>query len=126
MENSIEFTGYVSEKEKWKLYTNADVFVIASTTETQSLVVFEAMKAGAPVIATSFGGIRDYVKNNYNGLIFKKNDAEDLANKMMRLLHNKNLRNKLTKNGREYIENFSIEKCADSLDKYYKDVIQNN
>ncbi|MGV8162126.1 MAG: glycosyltransferase family 4 protein [Candidatus Nanoarchaeia archaeon] len=52
-----------------------DVYVTPSLTETTSLTTLEAMASGLPVICTPVGFIKEYVNNNYNGLIFQKRDA---------------------------------------------------
>ncbi len=52
-----------------------NVYVTSSLTETTSLTTLEAMATGLPVIATPVGFIKEYISNNYNGMIFPKKDA---------------------------------------------------
>jgi glycosyltransferase involved in cell wall biosynthesis len=52
-----------------------NAYVTSSLTETTSLTTLEAMATGLPVIATPVGFIKEYINNNYNGMIFPKRDA---------------------------------------------------
>ncbi|MCD6476993.1 MAG: glycosyltransferase, partial [Candidatus Aenigmarchaeota archaeon] len=97
LEKKVKFTGRVSDKKRDKYYKTCDVFVSASSTETQGMVVLEAMAYGCPVIARHARGFKDIIKNGYNGLLFKK-DSE-LHTKIEKLLLNNKLRKKLIKNG---------------------------
>lgn len=123
IENKVKFTGYVSEEELKRIYRKSDVFVTASTTDTQSLVVLESMNFGTPVIAPNAGGIKDYVKDEVNGLLFKGGDFYELAEKMHTILNNSKLRREITMNGFKTAEDLSIERCSDKLRNIYIEAI---
>ncbi len=119
LKKNVKFTGYISEREKNSLYKKADLFVTASTTDTQGLVLLEAMQYGTPIIAASAGGFKDCIKNNYNGILFKPGNINDLAKKMKEVLDNKRLWKRLSKNGYENAKKLSIENCTKSLENIY-------
>jgi glycosyltransferase involved in cell wall biosynthesis len=81
-----------------------DIFVLPSLTETSSLATMEAMSCGLPVIVTPVGKIREYVVDGVNGLIFPRQDAESLAEKLLLLLkHSPKLRRELGEHARTTI-----------------------
>lgn len=64
------------------VYRAADVFVIASYFETQSIVTIEALASGLPVIASESGALPELVVRGQNGLLFRPGDFSDLAEKL--------------------------------------------
>jgi glycosyltransferase involved in cell wall biosynthesis len=76
MEGYVHFAGYLS-KEDWRdCYAGSDLFVFASITETQGLVVTEAMAAETPVVAVGEMGIKDVMASGKGGLVTKLNEDE--------------------------------------------------
>jgi 1,2-diacylglycerol 3-alpha-glucosyltransferase len=76
MGDYVHFAGYLS-KEDWRdCYAGSDLFVFASITETQGLVVTEAMAAETPVVAVGEMGIKDVMASGKGGLVTKLNEDE--------------------------------------------------
>jgi 1,2-diacylglycerol 3-alpha-glucosyltransferase len=119
IEKNITFTGFVSEKKKNQLYKKADIFVSASSTDTQGLVPLEAMSFGTPVIVPEASGFRDFIKHNKNGLTFKSGKAKQLSHQMLRLLKNKKLKMRLSKQSIKTSQDYNIEKLAKKLEAIY-------
>lgn len=67
--------------------------------ENSPLVIHEAALAKIPVIASNLGGMAEYVQHNYNGLLFEVGNAKDLANQIQRLIEDRELCERLGKNG---------------------------
>jgi 1,2-diacylglycerol 3-alpha-glucosyltransferase len=119
IENDVTFTGYVSDRMISKLYSTADIFVSASDTETQGLVILEAMANGCPVIARNALGFKDFVENRKNGILF---DTENELVKNIQLIKKDNkLRSKLIKNGYETVRRFNISNYAKKIEDVYKE-----
>ena len=75
----VEFIHKPSKKQIAQLYRQADFFIFASTSETQGLVLVEAMAAGTPVIALNGPGQNDLIKDGENGfLVGNKEQMKDL------------------------------------------------
>jgi 1,2-diacylglycerol 3-alpha-glucosyltransferase len=74
-------------------YRNADIFIFSSQTDTQGIVLAEAMSQGLPVIAINGPGQRDIVKNGYNGFIIE--NAQDAVTKIINITQDVPLFNKL-------------------------------
>ncbi len=92
IDHKMKFTGYVSDKKElasW--YSLADVFVFSSMTETQGLVVLEAMSVGTPVVAVNAMGVADIIADNLGGYASSP-DIMEFALKLMRLLSSKEMR----------------------------------
>jgi len=95
-------------KEKMK---NCYCLVLPSLTEGLPRVVMEAMALAKPVVASRVGGIPDLVKEGETGFLFEAGNSKELAEKLKKLLGNRELAVKLGKNGRELIkEKFSNER----------------
>jgi glycosyltransferase involved in cell wall biosynthesis len=95
------------------LYGALDVFVFASQSETQGLVVTEAMAAGTPVVAVRASGVSDVVRDGRNGRLLEREDAGDFAGALeaMRTMDSRD-REALRKNARATAESLSDEACA--------------
>ncbi len=86
--------------------------------------VLEAMSSGLAYIATRLSGITDYmIDNGKDGLLFEKNNTEELQKLLLNLLHNKEFVNELGRNAREkIIKKFSIENIAARYLRLYKNL----
>jgi 1,2-diacylglycerol 3-alpha-glucosyltransferase len=126
IESRVNFTGYINEEEKIRLYNTSDLFVTASTTDTQGLVALEAMATGIPVIAANAVGAIDYIQNDYNGLLFEPHNIDDLADKMLSVLSSPELKEKLVENGFKTAKELDIEKCVERLEAVYRETLANH
>ncbi len=88
--SDITFLGKVKEEELAKFYSELEVFTLPSinSLEAFGLVQIEAMQCGVPVVASDLPGVRTIVNNTGFGLITKRNDEKDLANKLLTILKN--------------------------------------
>lgn len=112
LQKVVLYHGKQFKKEKDTFLKDADMFVFPTfyNNECFPLVLLEAMQHGLPIVTTDEGGIPDIVKDGENGLICKKNNPEDLAEKLMTLLDNESLRLKMGQDGyKKYQEKFTLE-----------------
>ncbi len=79
VEARVHLVGVVMGKELIDAYHAMDVFVFASQSETQGLVLTEAMAAGVPVVAVDAPGVREVVEDGVNGRLLPKENLEDLV-----------------------------------------------
>jgi glycosyltransferase involved in cell wall biosynthesis len=115
--HKVKFLGGKDHKELAKIYNISDIFVLANYQEITP-AINEAMACGKPVVAMECGGKDFVIPNESYGLIAKRFDTEDMADKIIKLVKNRGLARKISKNGRGHIiKNFSIEKVAE---KFYK------
>jgi glycosyltransferase involved in cell wall biosynthesis len=92
----IVFDKHAPYSEIPKYMAAADVFALPSLAESLGVVLLEAMACGLPIVASNVGGIPEVVTHNYNGLLVEPGDAEGLANSIIELLLNEELRKKLS------------------------------
>jgi glycosyltransferase involved in cell wall biosynthesis len=85
--------------EALSLMRNCSIFVLASRSEGMGRVLLEAMAARKPIIASRVDGIPRYVRDGENGLLFESEDVTDLSNKIVRLVHDQDLREQLGARG---------------------------
>ena len=110
--NKVKLLGKKSHNELAKIYNMSDIFVLANYQEITP-AVNEAMACEKPVVAMECGGYEFIVPDANYGLIAKKFDTEDIANKVIFLMQNKGKAEKIAKNGRDRtLKNFSTEKVA--------------
>lgn len=108
----INYAGKRYGIEKEKSFSEADIFIFPTFyhNECFPLVLLEAMQHSLPLVSTFEGGIPDIVKNNENGFLIKKNDVDELVDKLEILLKSSEIRKKMGQNGRKlFEENFTIE-----------------
>jgi glycosyltransferase involved in cell wall biosynthesis len=116
----VVFTGEIDKNSLRILYSNAYCFVLPSLAEAFPMVLLEAMASGTPPICSTAGGMPDIVIDGVNGLLFRKGDWRDLANKLLLLVQSKNTRNKLAQNAREFVErNYSWKIVSLEIIKAY-------
>lgn len=96
-----------------------DVYVISSVWEGQPIAMLEAMAANRPVVATKVGGIPEILIDGKNGLLAESKDPSSLAEKIINLAENSELRGKLGKNARLTVENFSLPVYMKKLEEYF-------
>lgn len=82
--------------EVWRVLADLDVLVVPSRwAENSPNVILEAQAAGVPVVGSDFGGVAELVQHGRNGLLFRMDDAVDLANQLQRLLDEPGLMDRL-------------------------------
>jgi glycosyltransferase involved in cell wall biosynthesis len=123
LENCIELIGAVDFREMAKYYLASELFVFASTTETQGMVLLEAMAGNNPVVALKSSGIDDVINNGYNGYKTEA-DIDKWSSKIEELLINREKYEESAKNAREMAENYSIDEMAKKAEKLYYKIMQ--
>ncbi len=107
-----EHHGYVSESELIKLYNTASIYLCSSAAEGFALPPAEAMACGCAVATTDCGGNRDYAEHEKTALVSDPDDFASLANNVLRLLSDEELRVKIARAGRDRIAKFTWEKST--------------
>jgi len=121
--SQVRFVGYLDrQRELPACYAAADVFVFASRTETQGLVLLEAMAAGLPVLAFSCLGTREIVEPR-RGALPAPQEAPAFAAALTALIDAPRRRAAMAREGRAFAAAWRIESCALRLAKVYRHVL---
>ncbi|MDX6445359.1 MAG: hypothetical protein QOH71_2433 [Blastocatellia bacterium] len=119
----VTFTGQVSDVHPF--YAMADVFALPSNSEGSPNVLLEAMAASVPVVATAVGGVPEMVVDNESALLVASNDPPALAAAIARILNDKDLAQRLTKNAATLVDTrFNPNNYTRSLVEIYREVIE--
>jgi L-malate glycosyltransferase len=87
IEDYVEYLGQKKHNELVHYYNQMDIFVFPTKlNESLGLVGLEAMACGLPVIGSNIGGLKEYIKDDYNGILFKTGDMNELAIRMKKML----------------------------------------
>ncbi|MFA5188207.1 MAG: glycosyltransferase family 4 protein [Patescibacteria group bacterium] len=118
----VIFTSYLSQTEVIRANQSADLFIFASKTDTQGLVLLEAAASGLPIVAVKDDAFVKILEDKVNGYIVKQNVAE-FNKRILQILDNKKLYQRLSKKSAEIAENFSIEKQTAELIQAYRKLL---
>lgn len=119
LEDNVKFMGGTKEPEK--VYNAADIIAISSITEGFPFTIIEAMACGKAVIASDVGGVREALDGC--GLLVRSRRPHDLAQGMVKLLTDDNLRHQFEKAAIKKVhDNFTLEKCVESFKKEYENL----
>ena len=119
LDGSVRFIGYLDRhKELNSCYCAADLFIFSSRTETQGLVLLEAMAQGVPVVSTAELGTRDVLREGL-GVHIAQEDVADFAGKVITLLNDAPMRQELGDAGREYAQTWSASRQAQRMLAFY-------
>jgi hypothetical protein len=121
---AVRFVGYLDrERDLPDCYAAADCFVFASRTETQGLVLLEAMAMGLPVVALAAMGTRDILSPE-RGCLSPEDDVAEFAAAMVRLLRDPNLRSRLSQEARDYAREWADDRMAAKLAACYRRIVE--
>lgn len=118
------FTGIVAPEERGGYFREGDVFIHSSLSETQGLIMTDSMAFGVPVVAIRASGVVDIVVDGKNGLI-TDNNSQALAEGVLKVLRNEQLRDKLSKGAEESAQEYTVEAVTRRLERVYKEVLRN-
>jgi 1,2-diacylglycerol 3-alpha-glucosyltransferase len=119
----IFFTGFLKRMRLIDLYKQT-LFVFASTTDTQGIVLVEAMMAGSPVVAIGKMGVLDIIRSDETGILVDENE-DDFAKACNRLLENRAEREKLGRNAQKWACSESAWMSTHKLLDIYHDACKN-
>lgn len=121
LQNMIIFEGEV--KNMVELRKKMHIELVCSVCEAFGRVTVEGMQAGLIVIGSNTGGTLDIIEDGYTGYLYEQGNAESLADKIQKVIEEKEITEKIVKTGyiRAY-KNFSIEKNVEKINSLLKEV----
>ena len=120
----VEVIGGVPYDDLPRYYRTADIFCSPATGgESFGIVLLEAMAAGTPVLASNIPGYAGVVDNGETGLLFEPKDEVSLANAIVSLMQQPELRARMATKGRVHVQRFSWDRVASEVLSYYDQLL---
>jgi glycosyltransferase involved in cell wall biosynthesis len=121
--DNTHFVGYLNRDGPLEdCYRAGDAFVFASNTETQGLVLLEALALGVPVVSTAVMGTKEVLGEGRGSLIARE-DERDFADKALRLLTDQRLRATLSREASTYARSWSAIAMAERMLGFYGKIL---
>jgi 1,2-diacylglycerol 3-alpha-glucosyltransferase len=118
------FTGIVSSEEKKNYFAAGDIFVYSSKSETQGMILSEAMYSGLPIVAVRATGAVDMVEDGKTGFLVSE-DEKEFGEAAQKLIDDENLRKKIGEEAKKIArEKYTSEVCAKKMIEVYKRAIK--
>ena len=105
------------------LLKSADLFVFPSLWEGQGLILFEAIFAGAPIVASRTGGIPEVVEDGVTGILVPPGDASALAQAILNAFSDSERTARLARSARERFKDRTIDQSARKLEDCFRDLL---
>lgn len=124
-EKYYRFLGYMQYFEMPQVYSLASIYVMPTLYESFPLRMLESMSCQRAVIATNVCGIPEIIRSGYNGILVPPQNSKALKEKLIMLLEDEKLRQKIGENARKTILNgFSVEIMTSKTLKVYEETLQ--
>jgi len=122
LNNEVLLIGTVKPDDMPLYYNASDLFVFSSLSETQGMVILEAMAGKCPVVCIRSSGTDDMIKDGFNG--YKTSQAiTEWSGKIIDLLENRDVLDMMSTNAFLFSQKFSLEKMAERVETFYKKTI---
>jgi len=121
----VHFISWPSKEMLARFYRTADVVCAPSTGfESFGLILVEAMAAGRPVVTSDIPGYREVVRHEVEGLLVSPGDEEGLAAALLRVLADKELQERMGRNGRARAGLYAWNRVASEILAYYDELLK--
>ena len=126
LQNDIIFTGFIKDVEE--MLNIVDIQVNASyISETTCLSLLEGMSLGVPAVATDCGGTSKVIRTGENGILVKKESAEEIANGIMWLLEDEERFKQMKSKCIEiFNKEYTAKRYAQNFEKVYESMVKEN
>ena len=119
----MHLTGFLYKEDLVDAYFAMDVFAFASLSETQGVVLLEAMAAGIPVVTVDAPGVREVVNDHVNGRLIDAPDRRKFVDALAGIAHCPPEESRaLKRQAKETVSHYSIRSCAQHMLKVYEDL----
>lgn len=124
IEDSVRFLGKIMLPELASIYRAGSVFVTASETETQGIVLIEAAASGLPIVAVDSGAVKEVCKNNENGFLCQPKNTDEIAEGIAKILENDDLRTEFSKASVEIAKKHDFRYTLKRFEEIYNEAIE--
>jgi glycosyltransferase involved in cell wall biosynthesis len=124
LSSQVHLSGFLPRQEVYQALNHVQVFAFPSLTDTQGIVVLEAMACGLPVVAAKSGAIAEILRQGEEGLVVEPNPAA-FAEGLLSLLQNPAGRSEMGQKAKSRAEEFSSANCARKVVELYQEALDN-
>lgn len=122
---NAHFLGRIVGDDLPQLYRTGTVFAITSKTETQSIVLMEAMASGLPCVAVDAGAIHELVCTGKNGYLCQPDDSDAVAKGILNVINNPDRREKMSEESTKRAKKHDISHTLTCFENIYEQVLKN-
>jgi glycosyltransferase involved in cell wall biosynthesis len=124
LEGRVIFIGYVPPEDLPSLYNSADIFVMPSPEELQSIATLEAMASGKPILAAGARALPELVKPGANGYLFRACDPQNASQKMELILNEKEKWTSMGQASMQRVKNHSVQNTINYFEDDYRKIME--
>ncbi len=123
IDSKVSFPGFIKHDDLPETYRNHDIFLTASTMETQGLVALESAASGLPLVGVDAYALPEIIVDGHNGFIAPPGDHQEIAAAAIRILTDPDLYEVFSENSISVASGHDIKACSRKLEETYKMVI---
>lgn len=120
LEEYVRFIGKVQNEEVPEYMVASDIFILPSLSEGFPVTVLEAMASGLPIIVTRVRGLQEIIKDGENGFLVEPKNPEQIAEKVLMLLEDEELRERISRNNKKRVNDYSWESIVERVEEVYQ------
>lgn len=118
LQQYITFTGFLPKEETEKIFGACDIFTFPSLTDTQGIVIVEAMAAGTPSVAADAMGPADIIRDGVDGFLSSPT-VKEFSDKILTLLNKEDLWREMSKDAKNEAQDYSAQNTAKKMENLY-------
>src|SRR5262245_15695557 len=126
LERHVTLLGWQNEQEMPEVYRNLDIVVLTSLWEGLPCVFSEAMACELPIVATNVDGAREAIKEGENGYLHEPHDVAGMAESVLKLVADAELRNTMGLRGKSRVMEFDIETSVAAVESVYRQYLESH
>jgi len=124
IEKFITFTGFLNHDNYPDIYAIADLFVMPSLCELQSISTIEALASGLPVVAAEKYALPELVHPGKNGFLFAPGNSKELADRIVKILSHSWMKKRMGKKSLEIVKFHSLQRTVEEYKRIYRNIKQ--
>lgn len=117
----VKYIRDASQQETVEIYNTVSIFICSSLNEGYGLTGMEAMACGTVLISSDYAGVHEYGIDGYNCLLSPVREPEKMVNNIIKVFEDDNLKNNISRCGRESLKEFTWDKAISKLESVLND-----